>query len=233
MKLAIMQPYFFPYLGYFQLINASDKFVVYDDVQFIKGGWINRNRILSDDSSFNIGIPVRKDSIKRNINERYYVDNAEIFKAKLLRQLAYAYRKAPFFKEVFLFISRLLSADETNVAKFNTQILFEICQLLRIPAQFCISSEIIKQNDLKGEERVLHLNQILGSEIYINPVGGKDLYKQESFRSRNIGLKFLVPAPIKYKQFGGEFISDLSIIDVLMFNTPEDIHKLLVQYQLQ
>jgi hypothetical protein len=233
MKLSIMQPYFFPYLGYFQLINASDKFVVYDDVQFIKGGWINRNRILSDDSTLNIGIPIRKDSYKRNINERYYVDNTEIFKTKLLRQLDYAYRNAPFFKEAFPFITQLLSISETNVSKFNTHILFEICQLLRIPAQFCISSEIIKQSDLKGEGRVLYLNQVLGSEMYINPVGGTDLYRKESFLGRNIELKFLVSNQITYKQFGGKFISDLSIIDILMFNSPEDINKLLAQYQLQ
>jgi hypothetical protein len=233
MKLAIMQPYFFPYIGYFQLINAVDKFVIHDDVQYIKGGWISKNRVLLNRSGFNIGIPVKKDSSIKNINERYYVANSEIFKVKLLRQIENAYGKAPFYNEIFPFISGLLLTGEKNVSKFNTFILFEICKLLNISTQFVNSSEMIKQDQLKGEERVLNINQVLNSDVYINPAGGTDLYKRESFRKRNIELRFLVSDKIEYKQSGGDFIPGLSIVDVLMFNSIQDIAALLNQYHLE
>src|ERR1035437_3914997 len=116
MKLAIMQPYFFPYLSYFQLIKAVDKFVIYDDVKYIKGGWINKNRILFNENYFNIRIPIKKDSSKKNINERYFIDEPNRVKFKLLRQIENAYSKAPFFEEIYPFVSRLISFEEKNIS---------------------------------------------------------------------------------------------------------------------
>ena len=228
-----MQPYFFPYLGYFQLINAADKFVIHDDVQYIKGGWINKNRILLNNSSYNIGIPIRKDSARKKINERHFIDDSAKFKIKLLRQIENAYKKAPFFEEIFPFVSRLLSFAESNVSKFNTWGLSELCGLLKITTPFYLSSEIDKQNDFSGEERVININQIMGSRVYINPAGGVKLYNKEYFLKTGVELKFLITENYYYKQFGIEFITDLSIIDILMFNSIESANKLLNKYYLE
>ena len=159
MELAIMQPYLFPYLGYFQLINRVDKFVIYDDVQYIKGGWINKNRILLNNSFSNIVIPVMKDSVKKRINERYFVKETLQCKIRLLRQIENAYKKAPFFEEIYSFISKTILYEERNVAKFNTWVLSELCNLLQITTPFYLSSELKMQKDYQGEERVINISQ--------------------------------------------------------------------------
>jgi hypothetical protein len=233
MRLAIMQPYFFPYPGYFQLIRAVDKFVIHDDVQYIKGGWINKNRILLNGSYYNIGIPIRKDSAKKHINERYFVDDSAKFKIKLLRQIENAYKKAPFFEENFRFISRILSLEERNVSKFTIWGLLELCHLLKITTPFYLSSEINKQNKFSGEKRVIDINHVMGSSVYVNPIGGIELYNRESFLKENIELKFLKTDNYYYKQFNKDFVPNLSIIDLLMFNSVESAIKLLDKYHLE
>jgi hypothetical protein len=233
MDLAIMQPYLFPYLGYFQLINRADKFVIYDDVQYKKGGWINKNRILLNNSYSNIGIPVAKDSIKKKINERFFIQDGGKSKTKLLRQIENAYKKAPFFEETSSFLSKTLIYEERNVAKFNTWVLSEFCQLLKISTPFYLSSEIKKQDDYVGEERVINLNQVMGSKVYINPVGGKELYHRDSFLNAGITLKFLVTDTYDYRQYDNVFVPDLSIIDLLMFNSIESVNNLLNNFHLE
>lgn len=232
MRTAIMQPYFFPYLGYFQLINAVDNFVIYDDVQYIKGGWINKNRILLNENYSNIGIPVRKDSYQKNINERYFVEDASEYKSKVLRKIENAYRKAPFFDESISFIYKTLSFEELNICKFNSWCLVQLCSLLKIKTKFLYSSEIIDQNN-SGEARVIGINQILGTRVYINSYGGLDLYQKENFQKRDIELCFLKPEQYSYKQFGKTFTPDLSIIDLLMFNSSDSIIDLLNKYHLE
>ena len=233
MELAVMQPYLFPYLGYFQLINKVDKFVIYDDVQYIKGGWINKNRILLNGGYSNIGIPVMKDTIKKKINERYFVQDTLQYRTRLLRQLENAYKKAPFFEEIFSYISKILFYEERNVAKFNTWVLSELCRLLKITTPFYLSSEIKKENSCAGEEKVINLNQVMGSNVYINSVGGKELYHRESFLKAGISLKFLVTDAYEYRQYDNVFVPDLSIIDLLMFNSIESMNNLLNKFHLE
>lgn len=233
MELGILQPYIFPYLAYFQLINRVDKLVIYDDVQYIKGGWINKNRILNNNSYRNIGIPVLKDSIKKKINERYFVMDTERFKIRLLRQVENTYKNAPYYDEISSFISKTIFYEERNVAKFNTYILSEICGLLKISTPFFLSSEITKEYGYAGEERVINLNHAMGSSVYINPVGGKELYHRDSFLKAGITLKFLVTDTYKYRQYDNVFVPDLSIIDLLMFNSIESVNNLLNNFHLE
>jgi hypothetical protein len=233
MKLAIMQPYFFPYLGYFQLINSVDKFVIFDDVQYINRGWINSNRILLNNRCFNIVLPVKKDSQKRKINERYFVDDSIKYKAKILQQVEHAYKKAPFFKQIFPVISRLLLFEKNNVSEYNTFLLKELCDLLKITTPFYLSSGIDKNVNFPGEERMIHLNKIMGSTVCINPLGGMELYKRETFLNEGVELRFLKNESYSYKQFNNSFISDLSIIDILMFNSIESVNSLLGKYHLE
>jgi hypothetical protein len=233
MKLAIMQPYFFPYLGYFRLISAVDKFIIHDDVQYIKGGWINKNRILLNNRDFKIVIPIKSASARCKINERCFIEDSYKFKIKLLRQIENAYLKAPFYDEVYPFISRIVLFEEGNLAKYNTQALKEICRLIDITTPFYISSEINKENNLTGEERVINLNRIMGSSMYINPVGGVDLYHKESFLKSNIYLRFLITEDYCYNQFGKIFVPNLSVIDLLMFNSKESIKILINKYHLE
>lgn len=232
MTLAVMQPYLFPYLGYFQLISSVDKFIIHDDVQYIKGGWINNNRVLSNGRYSNIIVPVIKASSGKKINERYFIDDSLKFKLKILRKLENCYKKAPYFQMIYPFITDLLLLDENNVAKFNTHILKEVCSYLSITTQIYNSSEIIKDNNLKGEERVINFCHIMGSKIYINPVGGINLYRKVNFSNSNIELKFLVCEDCLYNQFGEVFVPYLSIIDILMFNSIISIKNLLGKYYL-
>lgn len=233
MKLAVMQPYFFPYLGYFQLIKEVDKFVILDDVQYVRRGWINKNRILLGNKPFKIGLPVKKDSREKNINKRYLTKDSEIFRNKLLVQLQHAYKRAPFFDQVFPVIARVISYKEMNLSIFNTLGLKELCKFLNITTPFYLSSEIRKEENFTGEDRMVNINEIMGSETYINPVGGIELYKRDSFLKKGIELKFLVTEPYSYQQFNKEFIKDLSIIDILMFNSAESTNSLLSKYQLE
>lgn len=232
MRLAVMQPYFFPYPGYFQLIKAADKFVVFDDVQYINRGWINRNRILLNNKCFNIVMPVRRDSTKKNINERYFVEDSLKHKTKLLLQVEHAYSKAPFFEQIFPVVSRLLFYEEKNVSKYNTVMLSELCKLLKIGTPFYFSSELNIQNGLSGEERMIKINEVMCSTVYINLVGGSKLYSKKAFLNKEIDLIFLKTGDYCYNQFDNCFVPDLSIIDLLMFNSIESANKILDKYQL-
>jgi hypothetical protein len=232
MKLGIMQPYFFPYLGYFQLIHAVDKFVLHDDVQWIKGGWINRNRILVNGKDQLINLPLRKDSSLLNINQRYLADDADSHKQKMIRQFRDAYRKAPFFGDVFPLFERCMLDPETNMAVFTANTIHACCHYLGINTPVLFSSAIEKDNDLRGQARVLDINLRLGANHYINPIGGTALYDREVFASKGIRLDFLRTRAIRYPQFQYEHVAFLSILDVMVFNAPEQIVSLLDAYDL-
>ena len=230
-SVALMQPYLFPYIGYFQLINAVDKFVIHDDVQFIKGGWINRNRILVNGKAQMMTFPVKKDSAYVNINSRFWADSFQDAVNKNLRVLHIAYGKAPYFDRVYSLIVDILRSDESNVSKFITNQLMLICGYLGISTLFVISSLLNKKNELSSEERVIEINKVLGSNHYVNPIGGIDLYHKEKFSKEGIGLSFIRTGPIVYRQFDNEFISNLSVIDVLMFNSVSKIREMLSCYE--
>ncbi|WP_163583219.1 WbqC family protein [Gracilibacillus saliphilus] len=234
MKLAIMQPYLFPYIGYFQLIQAVDKFVIYDDVQYMKGGWINRNKILVNKNPYTFTFSVKKDSYEKNINQRYFNQNFSKERKKFLKTLKESYGKATYFNDVFPLVEKSLqiNIEEQNIAEVISKSIKLISEYLRIDTEFILSSNVEKKTEAR-EERIIELNKILGCNHYINAIGGKDLYTKEYFADRNVKLNFIkTDSDLSYEQDNDEFVPNLSIIDVLMYNSVEETRELLNKYQL-
>jgi len=232
MKVAIMQPYFFPYIGYFQLINSVDKFIIYDNIQYTKKGWINRNRILVNKKDQLITLPIKKDSDYLNVVERELSKSWEIDKNKMLNVIKSSYNKAPYFQDTFELILKCLNNPETNLFKFIYDSIVSINNYLEIKTPIIISSTIDVDHTLKSQDKVLSLCKKQNADIYINSIGGVELYNKETFRKNNIELNFIKSNPIQYKQFNNEFISWLSIIDVMMFNSKQQIKEYLNNYTL-
>ncbi len=233
MKIAIMQPYLFPYIGYFQLISAADRFVIHDDVQSIKGGWINRNRILVGGEPHYITLPVQKAPSSLNINERQLAIDAAKQKHRIIRQLEGAYRNAPYFDAVLPLVSRTFAVQERNLSLFVTNALRECCAYLGILTPFVISSQLKKNDELKGELRVINIAKTLQASHYFNPIGGVDLYDKTHFSDQGVTLCFLKARPVPYQQMGDrEFVPFLSIIDAMMFNSKQELASLLGEYDL-
>jgi hypothetical protein len=228
MRLAVMQPYLFPYLGYFQLIAAVDTFVVYDDVNYIKGGWINRNNILLQDRAQRVTLDLDAASPNKRINEIAIHGGQE----KLLKTIGQCYAKAPQFASVFPLLETILKQPEKNLARFLDGQLRQICDYLGLRPQWLVSSSLEKDNTLHGQEKILAICETLGATHYINPPGGKSLYDRAAFALRGARLSFIRPRPITYRQFGKNFVPDLSVIDVMMFNDREQCARLLGEYDL-
>lgn len=228
MKIGIMQPYFFPYIGYFQLIKAVDTFVIYDDVNFIKQGWINRNRILLNGSDFMFNIILKSASSFKKINEIEVIGNNQ----KLIKTIEQAYRKAPYFTEVYPVITDILLDKETNLAKFLTDSLHAIIGYLAMNVSVLVSSEIEKDTSLKGDDKVIDICKQLNATNYINAIGGQELYSKEKFAENGLILNFIKSKSIVYPQFKNKFVPWLSIIDVMMFNSKEEIKSMLNKYEL-
>lgn len=229
-KVAIMQPYLFPYIGYWQLINAVDEFVVYDDVNFIKGGWINRNNILLNGKAFLFTLPLENSSSYKLIKEIDVTSNLKL-KEKICKTISAAYSKAPYFSEVFSLIENVLMKDG-KVSELVYDSIIQINNYLGISTKILLSSEINQNRELKSDKRVINIVKNLNGQIYINAIGGQELYSKEEFKKNNIDLYFIKTNKIEYKQFKDEFVPNLSIIDVLMFNSPEDVRELLTKYEL-
>jgi len=231
MKLAIMQPYFLPYIGYFQLIQAVDLFVVYDNVKYTKQGWINRNRFLRNGADAVFSVPLKKDSDFLQIKERSV--SADFNKSRLLNQIREAYRKAPYFDQTFAIFEKVVMENETNLFKFVYNSIRTICGYLRIDSKIAVSSEFHIDHSLPGQEKVIALCRCAGANIYINAIGGQVLYSKEVFGMHGIKLEFLKSKPFGYVQLGDEFVPWLSILDVMMFNSKEHITEhLLSNYEL-
>ncbi len=229
MKLAIMQPYLFPYLGYFQLIQAVDVFVIYDDVHYIKGGWINRNKILLQNKAHLFTLNVLGASSNRLINEVQVGNN----QGKLLKTLHQSYAGAPQFDSVFPIIEEILLQPEKNLAKFLAYGLRRLCGHLGLIPQWRTSSSLKKDNSLRGQDKVIAICEELGATDYINSLGGKYLYSHDDFTRRGIRLSFIQPLPVTYRQFDNPFVPNLSIIDTLMFNPPDTARThILTHYEL-
>lgn len=227
MKLAIMQPYLFPYLGYFQLIRAVDAFVVYDDVNYIKGGWINRNYILANGDRQLITLPLQGASPNKRINQ-VEVGGPH----KILQSLRHSYGKAPHFDTVYPMLEDILTQTEKNLARFLDYQLRRICDHLDLRPQWHISSALDKDNGLRGQDKVIAICEELGATHYINVPGGMALYDQPSFAARGLRLSFIQPRAVSYRQFGKSFVPNLSIIDVMMFNDRAQCARLLEEYDL-
>lgn len=231
-KLAIMQPYLFPYIGYFQLINSVNEFVVYDNIQYTKKGWINRNRILVNNKDQLFTIPLQKDSDYLNIIDRKISGTWGDDRKKLINVLKSSYNKTPYFKEVFELIQECLFYDNNNLFEFILNSLNKINLYLEIDTPIVISSTINIDHTLKSQDKVLAICEAQKSTTYINAIGGTELYDKETFKNKNINLNFIKSEKIEYKQFNNEFVPWLSIIDVMMFNSKEQIQKYLNSYTL-
>lgn len=231
MKTGIMQPYLFPYIGYFQLINCVDKFIIHDDVQWIKGGWINRNRILNDNQEKLITLSVKKRSSLDKIMY-FEIDENPDNKIRFINQVKSSYNKSPFFEDVFPVIEKIINNNEKNLSKFILKSLLDINSYIGIKTPIYVSSEIKKNNELKSQDRVLDICKNTNTTTYINPIGGTLLYDKNQFSQNKVDLFFIKTKEIKYKQFNNEFIPSLSIIDVMMFNSRKKINEILNQYDL-
>lgn len=231
MKIAIMQPYFFPYLGYFQMFNAVDKFVLLDDVNFIMRGYINRNSILLNGQAHKFSIPLSSPSQNKLINETK-LNFSEKDRENFLKTIQMAYKKAPCFNNFYPILEKIINNSEIDLTKFLKYSFEEVKNYLELNTEILVSSEIEKNNTLKAQDRIIEINKQLGATMYINAIGGQELYNREDFSSVDIELKFIKMQPINYKQFKNEFVPNLSMIDVLMFNSQEEINKLLEQYEL-
>jgi hypothetical protein len=227
-KIAIMQPYFFPYLGYFSLIKSVDQHVIYDDVQFIKGGWINRNYVLINRQKSLFSIRLSKAGANRLINEIEIIDDFLKFQ-KMLRM---AYGKAPYKKPVLDLVARICAYQNKNLAAFVGNSLREIVAYLNIRSPLVFSSLIKKGNAKTAQDKVIAICRELQATIYINSIGGQSLYDGASFSRQGIELQFIQAKPVTYMQFGKAFVPNLSIIDALMFNSVENVRAMLDAFEL-
>lgn len=233
MKLGIMQPYFLPYIGYWQLLNAVDKYVIYDDVDFIKGGWINRNRILLNGEPHFLNVPMVGASSNKLINEVGVQNNNKI-KKKHLKLIDAAYHKAPQYDNIKPLIESIILQEQDNLAEYLVYSIKKICEYLEIDTELIISSSLNKDTTLKGKDKVISICKLLGADEYYNAIGGKELYSVNEFADQSINLKFLETDKIKYKQFDNiKFVSNLSILDVLMFNETKEVQNYLKKYKME
>lgn len=234
MTVAVMQPYFLPYLGYFQLIKAVDKFVLFDDVNYINRGWVNRNNFLMNGQAFLVSVPLSGVSQNKKINEILLSDDPK-WRGKLLKTIETCYRKTPHFNSAFpLLESVLLDASITGIASLNLRLIKEIVYYLKFETEIIPSSSEFNNVELKAEERILDICRQLKADVYINPIGGADLYNKSHFLKENIELKFLQLGEVVYSQknSNGDFIPYLSTLDALMNIGKEDLNKLLMKFTL-
>lgn len=224
-----MQPYLFPYLGYFQLIHASDVFILGDDLQYIKQGWVNRNKILVNGKAQYIIFPLKKGNYSLNINERFLADDFEMYRHRMLRTIFNTYGRAPMFKKVAPLIERTMKYPETNLAKYVENSIREICNYMQISTPIFVSSTLNLSPSPTAQDLVIQTTKKFDGDTYINPIGGLSLYDFDYFQSHGIDLRFHKMKDVRYFQYGLDFEPCLSIIDVLMFNEIEELPRLLTR----
>ena len=225
-----MQPYFLPYLGYWQLLAAVDQFVVYDNIEYTKKGWINRNRFLRNGSDAFFTLPLKKGSDFLTVAERSLADDFD--PRTLLNQLAAAYRKAPFCDAVFPVLEAIVTAAPRNLFEYLHHSIQATAGYLEIATPIVLSSTVPIDHGLRSEQKVLALCGALRADRYLNPIGGQDLYSRSAFQAQDIVLGFLRTRPVEYPQFGGAFVANLSILDVMMFNSKAGVRAMLGEYDV-
>lgn len=231
MKVAVMQPYFLPYIGYFQLIKSVDVFIVYDNIKYTKKGWINRNRMLQNGKDFMFSLSLKNASDSLDVCEREL--SADFNRDKLLNQFKGAYRRAPQFEQAFQLIENIVRYNDNNLFRFLHNSITATCKYLDVNTEIRVSSEISIDHSLKNQEKVLALCKAVGSSTYVNAIGGIELYSKEAFCDKGLELKFIKSKPCEYSQFGSDFVPWLSIIDVIMFNPATVIKEYLISnYEL-
>ncbi|WP_174869819.1 WbqC family protein [Pectobacterium polaris] len=230
-KYAVMQPYFFPYIGYFQLMAEVDVFVVYDNIKYTKKGWVNRNRILLNGKDSTFSLPLKKDSDFLDVKDRVLSETFN--RDDLINKVRGAYRRAPYFKNVFPLLENIINHRDDNLFNYILYSLESIKEYLGLTCDIKVSSSINIDHSLKSQDKVLAFGHALGAKSYSNPPGGISLYSQEAFSLHGMTLNFIQPNNIVYKQFDEPFVAWLSIIDVMMFNSSDEVLNLITnEYEL-
>lgn len=228
-----MQPYLFPYIGYFQLINYVDKFVFYDDVNYIKRGWINRNKILTNQKEFLFTVPLNKASQNNLIKDtKISNSNYNVWKNKTLSTVVQFYKEAKYFEPTYQLVSSVLDDKHETISKLSINSITSISNYLGLTTDFIISSESYNNRNIIRADRLIDICYQERINTYVNPASGQELYDKNYFLKQGITLKFIKPLPISYHQFNNKFTPWLSMIDVLMFNSKEEINRLLSGYEL-
>lgn len=231
-KLGIMQPYFLPYIGYWQLLSNVDTFVIYDNIEYTKKGWFNRNRYLSNGQSAIFTLHLRKAPDTAHICDREV--SSEFNRAKMIAQFREAYRKAPFLDETLALLVSVVECQESNAFRFLHSSIVAVRNHLSINTTIVVSSTIpIDHHILRGQDKVLALCRHFGAKEYFNSIGGLDIYNRETFRNAGTNLVFMKAHQITYTQLKNSFVPSLSIIDVLMFNGVEGTKKLMNRFTLE
>jgi hypothetical protein len=229
MKIGIMQPYIFPYIGYFQLVNTCDVFVFYDDVHYIKNGWIDRNRILSNNTATYFKVPLSKASSFTNIcDTQIHKDEYDKWLLKFIKTLQNCYGKAPHYANTIDIVLKILTTKHETISQLAIHSVTELSKQLHLNTIFKTSSNTYNNKHLSRDDRLIDICHQEGGSHYINMEGGRHLYSESYFQKNNMTLNFLQPELREYKQNKNTFISGLSIIDVLMFNSTDSIYKNLL-----
>lgn len=228
MKLAVMQPYFFPYLGYFQLIHAVDVFVVYDDVAYIKQGWINRNFLLADCRPQRFTVPLSGASSFRAIHA--VQPAAGRWRGKFLESLRHAYARAPQFSEVYSLVEAVVHSGSTSIADLAVESLKAVMSYADLRTSIRPTSRVYDNAQLTGQHRILDICRQEGADTYVNLPGGKSLYDRAAFAAKGVDLLFIEMNDVAYPQFRCDFVPNLSVLDVLMFNERERVQELMQRY---
>lgn len=214
-KIAILQSNFLPWRGYFSLINSVDEFIFFDEAQYTSGDWRNRNYIKGPSGKILITIPVKKDKLDTRIDKIQISSNFD--KEKLLKTIKMCYQKTFFFEEVFDLIQREFNKDYTHLSDLNINLICKICSYLNINKFFLNSSDISKNNFGKNE-RLVEICINRDATCYLSGPSAKDYINKKYFDDKNISIHwFRYTDAINYHQPWGNFIGDLSIID-LLFN---------------
>lgn len=231
--IAIMQPYIFPYIGYFHLIQASSMFVFYDDVHYIKRGWINRNRILNNETDLLFTIPVEKASSNKLIKDiTPSVDDK--WKDTFHKKLLHCYKKAPFFADCIEPVMSVFSKEYSDITDLAIESISAVYSYLGIDFVHTKSSKCSPlTKGMEKADRLIAISKILGSNNYVNAVGGKELYSKEQFLKNGINLSFVKSNPVEYSQYSDRFVPWLSIIDIIMFCSKEQVSDFLSEYSLE
>ena len=232
MRSAIMQPYFLPYLGYWQLINAVDVFVIYDDVQYSKRGWFSRNNLLLNGKKTLFSIPLEKSSDYLDVKDKFISKSSKKNITKILNSIKQSYRNAPHFDSVYPLVESIFEFEDDNLFNYIYNSVNKICEYIGINTQVVISSELGLDKSLKGVQRVIDINKKIDSSLYINPIGGVHLYDRAEFERHGIELKFLQSKLPSYEQNIEHFEPYLSIIDVMMWCSKVEVKLFLNEYEL-
>lgn len=224
----VMQPYIFPYAGYFSLAAAVDTFVFLDDVQMIKRGWVNRNQILIHGEAHRFTIPLLGSSQTKNISD---IQIAEDF-SSFVKMLSNAYAKAPYKDHALELITEIITFDKANLANFAANSVKQVCDYIGLKTRFLFSSDVPQEAEASGPRKILGIVKSMSADKYINPIGGVDIYDSPSFAAEGVDIRFVRSNLPPYKQNSREFVSGLSIIDLMMFLSPDDILENVSDYEL-